>query len=128
MIFLSKSTVLAAFTTQQLQSAAYLSIRMFGYGFMIALAFFGFFCITMGYLIVRSTFFPRFVGPLLWIQGTLYLVNSFSHFISPAVGARVFPFLLVSGIAEISFCLTLLVAGVDVPRWNEQALIAAPGR
>ena len=120
LVLLGKSTMLAAFTAEQLQTAAYVSIRMFDYGFMIALSFFGCFCVTMGYLIWRSTFFPRFVGALLCIQGAAYLTNSFAHFIAPAVGAKVFPFLLVSGIAEVSFCLTLLIVGVNVQRWQEQ--------
>jgi hypothetical protein len=125
LILLTKSTALAAFTTEQLEAAAYLSIRIFDYGYMIALAFFGCFCIMMGYVIVRSTFFPRFVGALLWVEGAAYLLNSFAHFIAPAVGARIFPFLLVSGIAEISFCLTLLIAGINLPRWKAQALASA---
>ena len=120
LVLLGKSTMLAAFTAEQLQTAAYVSIRMFDYGFMIALSFFGCFCVTMGYLIWRSTFFPRFVGALLCVQGAGYLINSFAHFIAPAVGAKVFPFLLVSGIAEVSFCLTLLIVGVNVQRWQEQ--------
>ena len=120
LVLLGKSAMLAAFTAEQLQTAAYVSIRMFDYGFMIALSFFGCFCVTMGYLIWRSTFFPRFVGALLCIQGAAYLTNSFAHFIAPAVGAKVFPFLLVSGIAEVSFCLTLLIVGVNVQRWQEE--------
>lgn len=125
LIFLSKSTALAAFSREQLEAAAYLSIRIFDYGYMIALAFFGCFCVMMGVVIVRSTFFPRFVGVLLWIEGGAYLLNSFGHFIAPAFGDRVFPFLLASAIAEISFCLTLLIAGVDASRWKEQALLNA---
>jgi hypothetical protein len=121
LVFLGKGSYLAAFTTAQLQAAAYISLRMFDYGFMIALSFFGFFCISLAYLIFKSTFFPRVVGGLLAIQGTLYLTNSFAHFVSPPVGARVFPFLAVSGIAEVSFCLWLLVVGVNVQRWKEQA-------
>jgi uncharacterized protein DUF4386 len=121
LILLGKSPALAAFTPAQREAAAYLSIRFFDYGWMIALAFFGCFCILMGYAIVRSRFFPRFVGPLLWIEGVAYLANSFAHFISPPLGARVFSFLFVSGLAEVSFCLTLLIAAVNVPRWKAQA-------
>jgi hypothetical protein len=120
LVFLAKGATLAAFTTAQLQAASYLSIRIFDYGYMIALSFFGCFCILMGHVIRRSTFFPRFVGVLLWIEGALYIANSFAHFIAPAVGAKVFPWLFVSGLAEVSFCLTLLIAGVDVQRWQEQ--------
>ena len=122
LLFLTPSVTLAAFTPAQLAGAAYLSLRVFDYGYMIALAFFGCFCILMGCVIVRSTFFPRLVGALLWVEGAAYLVNSFAHFVAPAVGARVFPFLLVSAVAEISFCLTLLTFGVNVPRWTAQAV------
>jgi hypothetical protein len=124
LIFLGKESYLSAFTTAQLQTAAYLSLRMFEHGFMIALTFFGFFCITLGYLIFKATFIPRFIALLLAIEGVLYLTNSFAHFIAPAFGDRVFPFLAASGIAEISFCLWLLIAGVNVQRWNEQAAVA----
>lgn len=120
LLLLGKAGYLSAFSTAQLQAAAYLSLRIFDYGYMIALAFFGCFCVVAAYLILRSTFFPRWVAPLLAIEGILYLTNSFAHFIAPAVGERVFPFLAASGIAEVSFCLTLLIAGVNVQRWKEQ--------
>jgi hypothetical protein len=85
-------------------------------------------CLTQAYLIFRSTFFPRVIGGLLAIQGSLYLTNSFAHFVSPAAGDRVFPFLALSGIAEISFCLWLLFVGVNVQRWREQAGLLVPGQ
>ena len=121
LVLLGKGSYLVAFTTAQLQAASYMSLQMFDYGFMIALSFFGFFCISLSYLIFRSTFFPRVIGGLLAIQGTLYLTNSFAHFVSPPVGDQVFPFLALSGIAEVSFCLWLLVVGLNVQRWKEQA-------
>ena len=120
LVLLGKGAYLAAFTVEQREAAAYVALHLFDYGYMIALAFFGCFCLIIGYLVARSTFFPRFVGPLLAIEGVAYLVNSFGHFISPPFGARVFPFLLVTGVAELSFCLTLLIAGVNVTRWQNQ--------
>jgi hypothetical protein len=120
LVILGEGAHLAAFTQQQREAAALMSLQLFDYGYMIALSFFGCFCLIIGYLVTRSTFFPRFVGPLLAIEGVAYLANSFGHFISPPFGARVFPFLLVSGVAELSFCLTLLIAGVNVQRWRSQ--------
>lgn len=129
LVFLGKASYLGAFTTAQLQAAAFISLRLFDYGYMIALSFFGMFCITLGYLILRSTFLPRFLAALLAIEGVLYLTNSFAHFLAPAIGNRVFPFLLVSGIAEVSFCLWLVVVGVNARRWQEQAApLAASSR
>jgi hypothetical protein len=122
LVILGKASYLAAFTPAQLEAAAYLSLRLFESGFALALAFFGFFCIALGSLIARSIFFPRVIGWLLALQGSLYLVNSFAGFISPAAGARIFPFLAASALGgEISFCLWLLVVGLNVPRWREQA-------
>jgi hypothetical protein len=126
LIFLGKGAYLSAFTPAQLQSAAYASLQMFEYGFMIALCFFGFFCLSQAYLIFRSTFFPRVIGGLLGMEGLLYLTNSYTHFLAPAVGDRIFPFLAFSGLAEISFCLWLLIVGVNVQRWREQAGDIAP--
>jgi hypothetical protein len=123
LVFLDKGANLTAFTWQQRETAAFMALQIFDYGYMIALSFFGCFCLIVGYLVTRSTFFPRFVGPLLAIEGVAYLANSFAHFISPPFGDRIFPFLLVAGIAELSFCLTLLVAGVNVARWRAQEML-----
>jgi hypothetical protein len=128
LVILGKASYLAAFSPAQLDAAAYVSLRLFEGGFSIALAFFGFFCIALGSLIARSTFFPRIIGWLLALQGSLYLINSFAWFISPAAGARVFPFLAASSLGgEIAFCLGLLVMGVNAPRWRAQvsAMVAA---
>jgi hypothetical protein len=126
LVILGKTSYLAAYTPSQLQAAAYLSLRLFESGFAIALTFFGFFCIALGSLIVRSTFFPRVIGWVLALQGSLYLVNSFAGFISPAAGARVFPLLAASSLGgEISFALWLLVVGLDLPRWRRQATLMA---
>lgn len=120
LVLLGDAAYLAAFTSEQREAAAYLSLHLFDYGYMIALAFFGCFCIVAGYLVLRSTFFPRFVGALLALEGVAYLANSFGHFISPPLGARIFPFLLGAGLAEVSFCLTLLIVGVNAGRWHAQ--------
>src|SRR5205085_56860 len=51
LMLLGTSKALVAFTPAQLQSAAYVSLRMFDFGFMIALSFFGCFCILLGYAV-----------------------------------------------------------------------------
>ena len=73
------------------------------------------------YLIVRSTFLPRIIGVLLAFEGAGYLINSFTLFLAPALQARIFPYFTATAIAEVALCLWLLVRGVDVQRWKEQA-------
>ena len=115
---------LRAFTVEQLDAAAYFSVQLFEQGFAISLVFFGFNCLTLAYLIVHSRFFPRIIGVLLAIEGLGYLINSFSLFLAPAMQARIFPYFSATAIAEVALCLWLLVMGVNVQRWREQAGLA----
>ena len=100
-------------------------IRLRTIGLDIALVFFGFHCVVLGYLIFRSTFFPRILGLLLAIGGLGYSASIFANFIPPAIGADLFPYVMLpAGLAEISLALWLLVIGVNVQRWKEQASTA----
>jgi uncharacterized protein DUF4386 len=126
-ILLSGGSYLSAFTANQLQAAAYLSLQLFQSGFAITLVFFGFYCLALGYLVYRSTFLPRFIGVLLAIEGLCYLINSFAYFLAPAFEARFFPFLAVSAVAEISLCLWLLGMGVNGRLWMKQASAVVGG-
>jgi hypothetical protein len=110
-----------AFTAAQLQAASYLSLRLFEGGFAVSLVFFGFDCLALSYLIVKSTFFPRIIGAALAIEGVGYLVNSFALLLAPVLQARIFPYFTLTALAEVCFALWLLVMGIDEPRWREQA-------
>jgi len=97
---------------------------LFEHGFAISLVFFGFDLLLLAYLVIKSTFFPRFIGVLLAIEGLGYLVNSFALFLAPGLQARIFPYFAITGIAEVALSLWLLVTGVNVQRWKEQASVA----
>jgi Domain of unknown function (DUF4386) len=81
------------------------------------LIFFGPYCALLGYLILRSTFLPRFLGVLMVFAGWGWLA-----FLSPTVAKHLSVPIEVLGItAEGLLMLWLLVKGVDVGRWKEQA-------
>lgn len=81
------------------------------------LVFFGFYCLLIGYLIFRSTFLPRALGALMAFGGLAWLT-----FLSPPLARYLSPYNLAPGIlAEASLTLWLLVKGVNVQRWKEQA-------
>jgi len=63
---------------------AYLSARLYSYGFGFSLIFFAGYCLVMGYLIFRSGYLPRALGVLLQIAGLCYLMNSFALLLAPA--------------------------------------------
>ena len=86
-------------------------------GVNISMVFFGFYCLLIGCLIFRSTFLPRILGALMAFAGLAWLT-----FLSPPLANYLSPYNLAAGIlGEASLCLWLLVIGVNVPRWKEQA-------
>ena len=58
-VLLGNAPYLNVFTQQQLQALALTSLRLHAYGYNISTAFFGCYCIALGYLIVRSVFLPE---------------------------------------------------------------------
>ena len=88
----------------------------------VAFLFFGLHCITVGYLILRSTFLPRAVGALMVFGGLGWLAFSLVTLLSPTFAKSLSPYLMVPGIlGEATLTFWLLVKGVDVERWTEQA-------
>jgi prolipoprotein diacylglyceryltransferase len=122
-LLLLKDTASAAFESDQLQAMGLLSIKMFERGFDVALVFFGFHCLAIGWLIYRSSFLPRFLGVLLLIAGLCYLISTFVNLVFPVV-ALPFDIQLLSYVAEMALCLWLIVIGVNAERWKEQASAA----
>jgi len=120
-LILGGSGYLKAFEPNQLQAFALLSTRFFAYGYGISLLFFGFESIIRGYLIFRSSFFPRFLGVLVTISGLSYVTNSFALYLSPALSRLMTPFLLASaGIPEMVLCVWLIAKGLNLQRWQKK--------
>jgi len=84
---------------------------------MSSLVFFGFYCLLIGYLIVRSTFLPRILGVLMAAGGMGWLT-----FLVPTLARSLTPYNMAPGIlGEGVLTLWLLVMGVNVQRWLDQA-------
>jgi hypothetical protein len=122
LFLLGDAEYLKAFTAEQRQALAYVSLRTHDYGFGFGLIFFGVTCIVVGYLIVRSGYLPRVLGILMQIAGACYLINSFALVLSPPLASRLFPAILLPPfVAESSLALWLLLKGVDVTKWTARA-------
>ena len=119
-LFLSQgSGYLKAFDPQQLQASASFALRLHEYGFGAALLFFGVFLILLGYLMVRSGFFPKWIGIMATIGGSCYALNSYGLFVVPALQDRLFPYILLPAlVAELSISLYLIFKGFDVEKWR----------
>jgi hypothetical protein len=82
-----------------------------------SLVFFGFYCILIGYLILRSTFLPRILGALMVLGGLGWLT-----FLSPPLASYLAPYNMFPGIlGEGVLTLWLLAVGMNDQRWKEQA-------
>jgi uncharacterized protein DUF4386 len=91
-------------------------------GYSFYTEFYGVDDFCLAYLLVRSTFIPRAFGALIAIDGLAYLANSFANLLAPGFATHLAPWIQLPILpAEGSLCLWLLVAGVNVTRWREQA-------
>jgi Domain of unknown function (DUF4386) len=90
------------------------------YALDVHLVFFGLWCTLTGYLIFRSIFLPRILGVLLAIAGLGWLI-----FLFPPVAYHLFPFIAAaSAFGEIPVEFWLMVKGVNIQRWKDQASTA----
>lgn len=86
----------------------------------VGLLFFGAHLMLLGWLILKSVNFPRFIGFLLQIAGIAYLADSGAQLFLPNYedykGA--FEMLVISGgvIGEFSLTLFLLIKGIRLPK------------
>jgi hypothetical protein len=84
---------------------------------MIGIGFHGFNCFMIGYLLFRSIFLPRILAAPMAFAGLGWLV-----FLSPTLTHFLSPYNLALGLlGEGSVSLWLLVMGVSVQRWKEEA-------
>jgi hypothetical protein len=82
-----------------------------------AFLFFGPYCVLIGYLILKSTFLPRFLGVLMVSAGLGWLI-----FLLPSLADSLANAIEALGIlAEASLMLWLFVMGVNEQRWRAQA-------
>jgi hypothetical protein len=110
-----------AFEPRQLEVLTNLALEAHDLVFNIALIFFGCACLIEGYLIYKSGYFPKFIGILMQLAGSCYLVACFAALFAPAFSNLITPAILLPPlIGESSYCGWLLIKGVDIGKWNER--------
>jgi uncharacterized protein DUF4386 len=120
LVVLGGGQYMSVFKVEQSRALAFLFLELYGQGVNICFVFFGVYCLLIGYLIFRSAFLPRILGVLMAFAGLGWLT-----FLSPPLANYLSPYIQVLGfLAELSLCLWLLVVGVNVQRWKEQACAA----
>ena len=72
-----------------------------------------------GYLIFKSGYFSKLIGVLLQLAGCGYLMGCSAALFTPALAEVLIPgILLLPLVGELSFCLWLLIKGVNGVKWQ----------
>lgn len=122
-LILGGAGYLKTFSPDQLNTLALLSLKLYGYGGGIFMVFYGVASVLLGYLIFRSGYLPRFLGVLLALSGLGFVTRNFALVLAPAYASSFL--LLPAPLAALALTVWLLVRGVDVPKWEERAALAA---
>src|SRR6266516_117649 len=108
-VVLANPQLAGAFGAQQVHATALLGVILYRSVFQISFVLFACFELVTGYLILRSTFLPRWLG-WWWIAGGVAWLT----FLWPPLATSIWPLLIAGGAAEVALPVWLLVKGVNV--------------
>jgi hypothetical protein len=107
-VVLANPQLASAFGAHQLQAAALLSVILYRSVFQISFVLFACFELVTGYLILKSTFLPKWLGWWWMAAGSIWLT-----FLWPPLATSIWPLLVAGGGAELVLPVWLLVKGVS---------------
>ncbi len=117
LVLLSGADFLSGFTKPQLESLTMIFLKLYGLGIRFAMMFWGLWLVPLGVLVIKSGWFPRLLGWLLFVAGAGYVAVSVAWILfparAPAVNSVAMPFY---SIGEAATILWLLIMGAKVPR------------
>lgn len=106
---LSGGSYLEVFKEEQLNALIVLFSHLHNHGLQVAHVFWGLWLFPLAHLIYRSGFLPKFIGILIAIAGTGYLIDFLVNIFLPDSGITVTQFTFIG---ELIFPLWLLIKGV----------------
>ncbi|MFL5483264.1 MAG: DUF4386 domain-containing protein [Gemmatimonadaceae bacterium] len=118
-IILGDAHLASAFTAAQLQSSVMLGLALYSKAFFISFPLFALFELVTGYLMLKSTFVPRWLGVWWVIAGVFWLI-----FLWPPLAVLVQRYIIaLGGPTEIAFAVWLIVKGNDA--WGRRQMSTA---
>ncbi len=123
LILIKGGATMSALPSAQANALALVSLKLYSESYKLALFFDGISSLAMGCLILRSTFVPRIIGPLMWLDGLGGLTFSLAGFLSPPLATHMYPYIpfITVLIGEGALYFWLIIKSVDVEQWREQA-------
>jgi len=121
---LSGADYLIVFNQDQINALVLLFLNAYSYVSLIWGIFFSLHLLVIGYLIIKSTFFPKVLGYLFYFAAAGYFIDSVGFILLPQYEA-IYTWVVLSTIpAELSFALWLAIRGINVDSWNKVKLEA----
>ena len=115
LLLLSGDNYLTVFTTDQLHAQVLFYLNLHEHGYIISAIFTSFCLLPLGYLVLKSGYFPRVLGVLLIIGPIFGLIDHFAVFLFPSFADFSMLVTLPLTIAEFSTCGWLLLKGAKIP-------------
>lgn len=115
---------LKAIPANQLQTLALFFLNLQNYGYLVAAISFGLYLLPLGYLVLKSGYFPKVFGVLYMGLGVLTLLDFFTQFLFPRFGNISEMLLYPAALVEFGFCAWLLIKGANLEVWKERILEA----
>jgi hypothetical protein len=114
--FILHAEYLKSFSTDQINSLALLSLKLYGYGSGVFMAFYGIATLLRGYLIFQSDYLPKSLGVLLMVSGACFVLGNFLLLLAPEYNTGFL--LLPTVVAVFGLSFWLLIKGVDMDNWR----------
>jgi hypothetical protein len=111
LVLLSDAAYLEVFTRAQREALAYTFLRLNNSLGQLLMSIWGLWLIPFGMLVIRSGWFPRVLGILLYMAGGAYLVGCVVRLVAPSVYGVISPFIFPFALGELGIVLWMSAAG-----------------
>ena len=115
LILLGNSDYLDVFTRPQREAVAYLFLRLNNSLGQLMMFIWGLWLIPFGMLVIKSGWFPKFLGVLLFIAGGGYMTGFVLRLLSPSMYGVIAPFLFPLALGELGIVLWMSIVGAAHP-------------
>lgn len=113
-LHLWEAAALASGTSSSMRDELVLAgVEAHAAGYDFALFFFGVNCVLVAILLLRSMAVPRVLAALISAAGLVYLAGATTRVVAPAMVEWVAPAYLIPVVAELGFCVWLIVKGLE---------------
>ncbi len=123
LFILEGGEMFAAFTLEQQQALALMFVEMHEFGVYAWQVFFGVHLVALGWLIIKSGYFPKIIGAMVLVGSLGYSLQAVEKFVVPGQDLLVLAvngLLIVVSLGEVALGLWMLIRGLNRKAWEAQ--------